>query len=428
MIGWGKLKLAARASIGSATNRIHRIWSARIGGKAVGYWSRAVAVLLVSILLAPWFERVPQVKAVRASVFQFMGEHTPRMLSPRYVKVLMINDEDYWKGDPRGQVPLNRRYLAKLVHALAQANAAVIALDVNEALSDPDKPDVDITDDTKQLMTEIATAAKSRTIVLAKVFRGNSYELAPDIFGAFGICRKALPNGQWENPGTKAFHLGGDAKQNIVCGFVGKPITTAQVPPQIDVPGESQPVDSFALAIARAWSPRDALALDRTERLTEFIPLNIVTASGSILSAGKLLSGDAATLHAVRFRPVIIGGNWHVDGYLSGEFVDTHATPLEPMRGAIINENYVEAILDGRIHEKVAEWKLRVLEILTAIGATIAFAYLRRRRTKVMLFAGILACLTVVQWSMYALTGTYFEAFLPVFGLMLHSLVDRQIG
>jgi CHASE2 domain-containing sensor protein len=341
----------------------------------------------------------------------------------------MIDDDDYWKGEPRGAVPLNREYLAKLVHALDDANAAIIALDVNETLTDPDHPEFDLTKATDRLMQEIARAAEKRTIVLAKVFSGNSFALARDIFQPYGICTHASRAGQWENPGSsKLPHLSMEAKRNIVCGFVAMPRRSEQVPPQISVEGEHYPIDSFSLAIARAWSPTDAEVLAQSERYTDYISMKTLNKDGVILSARQVLTGDPVSRHLVRFRPVIIGGNWHADGYYMGRYVDTHDTPIGPMRGAIINENYTEAILDGRLSTGLPSKVLYTLEVLAAVGATLLFAKYANIWAKVTLLMGAMIGLVLGQWLIFTLFGVYFEAFLPLVGLSIHSIFTRLIG
>jgi hypothetical protein len=46
---------------------------------------------------------------------------------------------------------------------------------------------------------------------------------------------------------------------------------------------------------------------------------------------------------------------------------------------------------------------------------------------KIALFFGLAAFLFAVQWLMFQLVGTFFEAIFPLLGLAIHSIVERLI-
>ena len=411
--------------------RIRHLLERRIWKQHVGYWLTALIILAVTIPATPWLERHLGLDRVRDSIFQLLGEHTPRTLAPRYVKVVMIGDDDYYH-DNKGQSPLNRDYLAGIVRALDDANAAIIALDINETLDDPQTPvkpgdfaRVDSRAATDDFMRAIAQAANKRNIVLAKLFLGDSYRLAADLFQVYGICVKPLADGAWYNPGAPGFPLSPEAKRNITCGYVALTVSKTQVTPQLDIPGENYPVDSFALSIARGWSPRDAQAVGKKALFASYIPPGAIRNAGVVIEAGRMLHHDAAAVRAVRFKPVIVGGNWHGDGYNMGDRKDMHRTPVGEMSGALIHENFTEAILDGRLAARTPEWILHALEILTGIVAMFLFAAYSHLWAKILLFCGAVVVLLLVQWAMLNLTGAYFEAFFPLLGLAVHSVLDR---
>ena len=142
-------------------------------------------------------------------------------------------------------------------------------------------------------------------------------------------------------------------------------------------------------------------------------------------SAGDLLRGDAGDL---AHRPVIVGGQWHLTQLGLGPEVDTHDTPIGRINGAVIHENFVEAILDGRSYGYVPEWLLAALEVMFGIAAALVFAAYAGFRVKLAVFAGLTLGLLFIQWVMLQVFGTFFEAFLPLLGLWLHSVMERFVG
>jgi asparagine N-glycosylation enzyme membrane subunit Stt3 len=97
------------------------------------------------------------------------------------------------------------------------------------------------------------------------------------------------------------------------------------------------------------------------------------------------------------------------------------------MSGALVHDNYVEAILKGRTFRAIPDWVLLTLEVLFGIGAAVLFAAYSQLWVKVAAFFGLLALLIVVQWLMLGLFGTIFEAIVPLVGLAVHSIIDRLI-
>ncbi len=104
----------------------------------VGYWLSAGLVLVVSFLARPYLDRYLRLVDFRYRLFQWLNQLNPRVLEPRFVKVVLIDDDEYWKGEPSGRRPIKRSYLAELVRALDDADAATIALDFDLRLPDPD--------------------------------------------------------------------------------------------------------------------------------------------------------------------------------------------------------------------------------------------------------------------------------------------------
>src|SRR5262249_32355105 len=65
----------------------------------------------------------------RYKIYQFLQDRMPRKKQPQRTVLVVIGDDEYFKGELSGRVPIKRDYLGKLVHELDAADAAVIAID-----------------------------------------------------------------------------------------------------------------------------------------------------------------------------------------------------------------------------------------------------------------------------------------------------------
>lgn len=416
------------------------------------YWTGAAVILAITVAVTPYVDTLLNLSQYRDFLFQKLSQLGPRQAAPRFVKVVLVFDDQYWRGEPAGIRPINRHYLARLVDALDKADASLIALDFN--LHIPDKNadarpgnyaviNPHFRAETEVLMKTLARVAQARKIVLPKTVEPeppdlSRYRLLPDIYQPYGICTKPLPDGSWSSPGTATFPLTTTAKQNIRCGYIQLPWDMKQVPPVLDVDGGMQ-VDSFSLAIARWQNAKTAARVGRNTLIATYIPLSSFYSSKSmryrpttVVSATDLLAGRKAAVDLVSHRPVIVGGAWHISYDMetqgdssTAELVDMHSSPIGQINGALIHENFTEAILDGRLNRPLPEWFLHVLEILFGIGAAIFFAAYQSIWLKLAGLVGLAALLLLLQWMMLLMFGVFFEALLPLLGLAVHSTIER---
>jgi hypothetical protein len=389
---------------------------------------------MLSVAASPYVGDYQGLDHFRYWLFQNLAEITPRGLEPRYVKYVLIGDEEFWKGPPQGRRPLRRDYLAGIVDALAGANPKVIALDFNVVLSDPaakgqpgDYAEVDPwRSETDVLIRSIARAAQTHAVVLSRSIwfgQNGGYRLLADIYQPYGICSAQDSKGNWISPGTARVPLTPNAMENITCGYIALPYDMRLVPPRIRIAGK--PIDSFALAIARAKDPDLVASIADDARFGSFIPKNTLKKAHVVYSAASLLSGNRDVLKSLNSEVVIVGGGWHTNQLGLGSIVDRHDTPIGTTAGAIIHGNYVEAILDGRQYSQVPVWVLRCLEFLFGIGAALIFGLFSSFWTKLGVLVLMCAFLVLSQWLLLIAIGTFFEAFVPLLGLWLHSLLER---
>jgi CHASE2 domain-containing sensor protein len=408
------------------------------------YWIGAALILALTVVATPYVDQFLNLSQYRDRLFQKLSQLGPRAAEPRFVKVVLVFDDEFWHRDPKGIRPINRHYLARLVDALDKADASIIALDFNLHIPQKDAKatpgnysvlDNYFRNDTDFLMRTIARVAANREIVLPKTLEEEAagYRLLPDIYQPYGICEKPLAGGSWLNPGTKEFPLSPVAKQNIRCGYIELPYDMKQVPPVLDV-DHGLEADPFSLAIVRIRNDDEARAVGKNTLVVTYIPMSAFYDSGAlhyngntVVSARDLLAGDPKAIKVVKHQPVIVGGAWHksYDNGPPADLVDMYATPVGSINGALIHENFTEAILDGRLNRPLPHWLLLTLEILFGIGAAIFFASYSPIWIK-LAGLGILALLLLtLQWVMLLMFGVFFEAFLPLLGLAVHSVFER---
>ena len=307
-------------------------WLSRLRNKNPSYWASALIVLLVSTFGAPYVYDLLHLAQPRARLFQYLLALDPRPLEPRFAKVVLVGDDEFWKGYPAGRRPLKRDYIASLVNKLVQAGAHVIALDFDMQLPDPEasQPSVskDYIKETNILIRSIIAAAEQgKKIVLPRTIwlnRRGEYYLEPDIFQPYGICTNIGKDGKWENPGSREFSIDEEARRNITCGYIALPYDILMIPERLKLNNDRY-IDSLALAVARAANPELMRHVSPQPVYSNDIPEDKMREFGTIISANHLLNADEGALREeLGAQTVIVGGNWSIYAYDRGHSVDLH--------------------------------------------------------------------------------------------------------
>ena len=402
----------------------------------IGYWVTAAVILAVATWLGPSIEGIFNFNDVRNWLFQHLAQSVTNPAAARSVKLVFINDDEFWLGDLHHRTPTNRVYLSRVISALDKAGASIIALDFDLRVPDPDAnvtpgdyQDIDpytpYRDETDQLVRVIDDVATRRKLVLVKTFGyGNDggYRFEGDAFQAYGICNDLNRDGSWKNPGTKEFPLTPAAQKNIFCGYIALMPDKRLVPPPIKISDEPGKLDSFPFAIVRAKDPAHPPSLANRDYYSTYITDKVADNPNVTLSAGDLIQNPKAAAKVVSGAPVIIGAGWHLHSYGRGLLVDMHETPIGTINGSLIHENMAEALTSHRIYPALPAAYLDTLEIMAGMIAALVFAGI------VALWARILAVLVAilvlfgVQWLTLQLFGTFLDAFVPVFALGLHAI------
>src|SRR6266481_706019 len=114
----------------------------RLRDKAPSYWIIAAIVLIVAKAASPYVYDYLDLTNARSQFFQALLDWGPRPAEPRLIKIVRIEDDDYWEGVLAGRRPIKRDYLANLVNKLVSVNVYVIALDFDVRLPKPDSTEI----------------------------------------------------------------------------------------------------------------------------------------------------------------------------------------------------------------------------------------------------------------------------------------------
>jgi len=415
-------------------------WLRRLQEMGLRYWMSAVIVLIVSVAGAGFVYDYLRLTSARAWLFEQLVALNPRPLEPRFVKVVLVRDDEYWTGYPAGRRPIKRDYLAQLVDKLASANAQVIALDFDTRLPLPTSLEIpkdyerDYEKETDELIRAILRAANAgKKVVLAKIISWDTdagYELEPDIYQPYGICTGIDKDGRWENPGTPRFPATTQSRENISCGYIALPYDVLVVPSRLQLAGGGY-LDSFALAVARAKLPEIVSAMisrfGANLSYANQIPEAQLEKYHVTYSARELFGGTSWK-EELASRAVIVGAHWSALAYQRGGLVDMHPTPAGSMVGAIVHANFVEALLDDRVVPGTPRWLPSVFEVVFGAIAAIFLALFSSFWGKLAGVVGLSLVLVLAQWAALQGLGLFFDAFVPLFGLWLHSVYQRLVA
>ncbi|HYJ85761.1 MAG TPA: CHASE2 domain-containing protein [Pyrinomonadaceae bacterium] len=370
------------------------------------YWIRVIIVAVAGIYLGERLDHTECWSHVRYAVYQFLQDLSWRKPYPQRTALVLIDDEEYWKGELQARVPVKRDYLARLVTAAASANAAVIALDFDLRSPSPDgnpREYPEYMGETKKLIEAITSAVKSgKKVVLTKTIHDEGdeeYVVESDIY-------EPLPP-EWTNV-RMGYHVFDDDSRIL--------------PPVIKTT-TGQSIEPFALAIARA---DNAASLENIPDLTAelyagFLPVGKFTK----ISSRELLNNDKKT-ELLSSKIVIISGVWHQFGYERGYAVNSYDTPVGKIPGALIHANYLEAILDSRVYTVWKGWSLRITEFLLALLIAIPFFVkkISKKWKTILITLPYLSALGLAYFSLMNF-GKFFDPFIPVLSVTLHGVFEQ---
>lgn len=319
--------------------------------------------------------------------------------------VVLIGDEEYWKGELARRVPTKRDYLAKLVRALDAADPAVIALDFDLRSQTPDGSFIqsqDYANETAELLNAVKDVSKDRWVVLARTIRwdGEHYVAEADVYDQFDF-------------------EGG----NVLTGYIYLPSDYRKLPLSVPLKDGTRAY-SFAEAIVRATNEQALRPVEHHEELpyTSYLDANAFEQ----LSPTEVINQNPEALRKIRHNTVIVGAGWSSRAYGRGGPVDTFMTPVGPLRGAVMHANYVEALLDNRTAKPWNEWVLRVIEIIITCAVAVIFVLLIGHPwLKLVSILLLIGGLLLFSWFSWLNLGLFYDFFVPVVLVIAHAVYEQ---
>ena len=374
--------------------------------KGILYW----VVVFILIAGGSWvgglLERQDFALDWRYKLSQVMQSQTPRVPFIQRTVLVLINDEEYWKGELARRVPIKRDYLAHLVEHLDHADPALIAIDFD--LRSP-VPDGSLVEHEKywyerdELLNEIKRVSQNpnRWVILPRTIRwqDGSYVAESDIHDGFDFTGC-----------------------NVLKGYIQLPYDIRKIPLGVSLKDGTRAL-SFAEAVVQATNER---ALKRVEGEEE-LPYGTYLKPGDFeqFSATDVINENPEAVKKFRHNIVIIGAGWSKTAYGRGGPADSFATPVGPVRGAFIHANFVEALLDNRTSPPWSEHVREVIEILLAVTLAIVFALLDQPLGKGLGLLALVTVLIIFSYFSWLNLGHFYDFLIPLVLIGLHAIYEQ---
>jgi CHASE2 domain-containing sensor protein len=254
--------------------------------------------------------------------------------------IVLIGDDDFWRGDYAGRLPLNKKKLSELLLALDRLEPKVVALDLN--FSSPTQDGSVIENDiyrqeTAAFATAVKTVSRNRSVVLTKVLL-----VTPDAY-------VALPN-RFDDFKTEM--------EKARFGYITLPFDYRLIPLSV-VTKDQTPLDSFSEAIVRAFDlTGEALRIDQQDSQNVVCGPYLEKDKFVTFDSHKIMAADADKSRREELKPkfsgkiVIVGGGWTVSAAGNSgskidpaDLTDSRYTPAGTMPAVFLHANWVESIL-----------------------------------------------------------------------------------
>ena len=383
---------------------------AELRQKGWRYWLTVLALIFVGTIAGDWLGEHSYWIRLRYRIYNEMQVLGTLAKPDKKTVLVLITDEEYWKGYPERRVPLKRDYLASLLKKLAEAEPNMIALDVDLRSPIPQQGSQELEryrDETRKLLDAINEVSQKRRVVLATTVTcpERDCELNPNVFDDYPFN-----------------------KEKVLHGYTMLRPDLRQVPLSIKVTNRAEREDSFASAIAKTRREAQITAAEQYEELPYgyFVPPD----DFDTFTANDVFNMNSHVKDKLQGQIVIVGGAWHTQSYvgnrdITDDSVDVHFTPAGNMQGAYVHANYVEALLNGTVRQELSHNLAMVIEILCSVLVAVIFALEGSFLKKVGEVLVLCAALVVVGYFLWQNLGLFFDFFLPIVLLSAHAPVEE---
>jgi CHASE2 domain-containing sensor protein len=378
--------------------------------RGLRYWAIALMLIIAGTLVGIDLDEHNFALQYRYRVFHLLQAflHREGETHAKRVSLVLIGDDDYWKGELARRVPIKRDYLAKLLRKLDQAEPEAIALDFNlrsPVLDGTMREHRDYLAETQTLIGAIQEVSLHRPVILPATFH---------------VTTKGYVIDQAVYDGANLTHSGDVRIGHILSSLDKRRVLLSE---QM---ADGSRLDSFAEAIARALDESAARWYDKRAKFA--VSTSLPTHDFPTVWASEVMRLDNASLKKkLRLRAVIVGAGWHRDAFGQGPVVDLQLTPAGFIGGAFVHANWTEAILDSRVY-----WQMRgafafLVEFLLSVAVAVMFALRIAPWRKAL---GILImCVAAIVFGYVLLQnfGLFFDFYIPVVLIVAHAGAAKVI-
>jgi CHASE2 domain-containing sensor protein len=343
--------------------------------------------------------------------------------------VVLIGDNEFWKGDYSGRTPLNKDNLGKLLLSLSTLKPRVIALDFNFCAQTPDGSVIEskvYKEETQKFVDDVKSASKECTIVLTKFLRVTWTADGPGYYGVLPNRFDAI------DPNLKDVARFGHI--NLTHDF--------RVIPETIVAKDGSVVNSFSQAIAKAFLPPENDSDSDKDTAIYYCGAYLNKDQFMVHSADEIMNAKDAQLAQLKQdfagRIVIVGGAWNKyaaadpnDKYTPRDTVDSNEGPAGAMPAVFMHANWVESILAERTGRSFSDFWRSTIEFVVGLLSFLLFVgwVLRQAPGWLFLFRIIFFPVVILFWILIAYLGfqnfgLFIDPLSGLFGAFL-ALVER---
>lgn len=384
--------------------------------RPLSYWLRVAVICAFGLWASDWLaDNSPGwLKAMQVDEYQFLNSLMPGKPQLHDLAIVLIDDDDYYKGDLAHRKPLKRDYLGRLVTTLCASQPKLIALDIyTRSPVDGDPADAPIYKaETDQLFSAIEEASKTCKIVLARTLREPSIE-----GGSFTEETSVLD----------AYHF--SRPENVRWGHISLPADIRKVPLINGINVKNKKLDSFSQAIVRADDPLVAAELsgDRGFPYGTFMGPERFYQENRLHKAADVLNGNVG-IQELQHKDILVGVAWHENSFGVGRRIDDHVSPAGTMPGVFLHANYVAAMFtSGGTFNSIPKIGSVLFEILVVLCIARIFAIRLPALRRWLYLCGIVAAVALVTIVFRQNLGLYFEGTIPAVLVFAHGLFDESL-
>lgn len=335
----------------------------------------AVLLVMGAVWLIQQLEKAHAFIAWRYRLHQgihtYAAELRDKPLKDHNTIVVLIADNEFWKGNYSGRTPLNEDNLGQLLLALSKLKPRVIALDFNFCAQTTDGSvlESDIyKKESQKFVDDVKIASKECTVVLSRFLRVVWGACGPEYY-------VALPN--------KFDAIDPNLKDVVRFGHINLTHDFRSIPETI-VTKDGSAVNSFSQAIVKAFLPPENDPDNEKDTAINYCGAYLNQSQFMVHSADEIMNAKDAQLEQLKEdflgRIVIVGGAWNQylaadpnDRYAPTNAVDSHVGPAGAMPAVFMHANWVESMLADRTGREFSEFWRSAIEFVIGVLSFILF-------------------------------------------------------